>query len=148
AEVQLPAHAPRVMPGAAEVAARAAARLDELADLAADLDAERGVADALSEQIERGVGELRDAAVALRAAFTEDDAVVAAFEGLTEPFDRWRMALRQVSPAASFHGQLLDKLEAFACVSASLFVANDPFAALGQLEVETREAASWRASFE
>jgi ATP-dependent DNA helicase DinG len=73
--------------------------------------------------------------------------VVASFEGLVEPFDRWRMALRQVSPAASFHGQLLDKLEAFACVSASLFVAGDPFAALGELEVETREAPSWRASF-
>jgi ATP-dependent DNA helicase DinG len=148
AEVQLPAHAPRVMPGAAEVAARAAARLDELADLAVDLDAERGEEDAISEQIGRGVGELRDAATALRAAFTEDDAVVAAFEGLAEPFDRWRMALRQVSPAASFHGQLLDKLEGFACVSASLFVSGDPFAALGQLEIETRDAPSWRASFE
>jgi len=106
------------------------------------------VEDAISEQIGRGVGELRDAATALRAAFTEDDAVVAAFEGLVEPFDRWRMALRQVSPAASFHGHLLDKLEAFACVSASLFVAGDPFAALGELEVERREAPSWRAAFE
>lgn len=148
AEVQLPAHAPRVLPAAAAIAARAAARLDDLAELAADLDAERGMEDAISEQIGRGAGELRDAASALRAAFTEDDAVVAAFEGLAEPFDRWRMALRQVSPASSFHGQLLDKLEAFACVSASLFVAGNPFAALGQLEVETREAASWRAAFE
>ena len=33
-------------------------------------------------------------------------------------------------------------------MSASLFVAGDPFAALGQLEVETREAPSWRAAFE
>jgi Rad3-related DNA helicase len=132
----------------AAIASRAAARLDDLAQLASDLDAERGVEDALSEQIGRGVGELRDAATALRAAFTEDDRVVAAFEGLVEPFDRWRMALRQVSPAASFHGHLLDKLEAFACVSASLFVGGDPFAALGELEVETREAPSWRASFE
>jgi len=148
AEVQLPAHAPRVLPEAAAIASRAAARLDGLAELAADLDAERGVEDAISEQIGRGVGELRDAATALRAAFTEDDAVVAAFEGLVEPFDRWRMALRQVSPAASFHGHLLDKLEAFACVSASLFVAGDPFAALGELEVERREAPSWRAAFE
>ncbi len=148
AEVQLPAHAPRVLPEAAAIAARAAARIDELADLASDLDAERGAEDALSEQIGRGIGELREGAAALRAAFTEDDAVVAAFEGLFEPFDRWRMALRQVSPAASFHGHLLDKLEAFACVSASLFVSGDPFAALGELEVETREAASWRAAFE
>jgi ATP-dependent DNA helicase DinG len=148
AEVQLPAHAPRVLPEAAAIAARAAARLEDLAELAADLDAEREAEDAISEQIARGVGELRDAASALRAAFTEDDAVVAAFEGLAEPFDRWRMALRQVSPAASFHGQLLDKLEAFACVSASLFVSGDPFAALGELEIETRDAPSWRASFE
>jgi ATP-dependent DNA helicase DinG len=65
-----------------------------------------------------------------------------------EPFDRWRMALRRVSPAASFHGNLLAKLEAFACVSASLFVAGNPFAALGELEVETRNAPSWRAAFE
>ncbi len=148
AEVQLPAHAPRVLPGAAAIAARTAARLDDLADLASALDAERDAEDALSDQIERGAGELRDAAGALRAAFTEDDAVVAAFEGLVEPFDRWRMVLRQVSPAASFHGELLDKLEAFACVSASLFVGRDPFAALGDLEVETREAVSWRAEFE
>ena len=148
AEVQLPAHAPRSLPGVAAIAARAAARLDDLAQLASDLDAERGAEDAFSEQIGRAVGELRDAAAALRAAFSEDDAVVAAFEGLVEPFDRWRMALRQVSPAASFHGHLLDKLEAFACVSASLFVAGDPFAALGELEVETREAVSWRAAFE
>jgi ATP-dependent DNA helicase DinG len=148
AEVQLPAHAPRVLPGAAAIAARAAARLEDLAALASDLDAERGVEDAISEQIGRGVGELRDAAEALRTAFNEDDAVVAAFEGLVEPFDRWRMALRQVSPAASFHGNLLDKLEAFACVSASLFVSGDPFAALGELEVETRDAPSWRAKFD
>jgi ATP-dependent DNA helicase DinG len=74
--------------------------------------------------------------------------VVAAFEGLAEPFDRWRMVLRQVSPATSFHANLLDKLEVFACVSASLFVAGDPFAALGELEIETSEAPSWRAKFE
>jgi len=148
AEVQLPAHAPRVLPEAAAIAARGAARLDDIAQLAADLDAERGADDALSEQIGRGIGELRDAGAALRAAFGEDDAVVAAFEGLVEPFDRWRMALRQVSPAQSFHGHLLDKLEAFACVSASLFVSGDPFAALGELEVETREAVSWRAVLE
>ena len=148
AEVQLPPHAPRILPEAATVASRAAARLDDIAQLAADLDAERGADDAVSEQIGRGVGELRDAAEALRAAFGEDDAVVAAFEGLVDPFDRWRMALRQVSPAGSFHGHLLDKLEAFACVSASLFVSGDPFAALGELEVETREAVSWRAVLE
>jgi ATP-dependent DNA helicase DinG len=147
-EVQLPAHAPRVMPDAAEMAARAAGRIDDIARLAADLDEERGEDDTASEQIGRGIGDLRDAAEALRAAFAENDDVVAAFEGLSEPFDRWRMALREVSPANRFHGQLLDKLEGFACVSASLFVEKDPFAALGELAIETAEAPSWRAALE
>jgi ATP-dependent DNA helicase DinG len=148
AEVQLPAHAPRILPEAAALASRAAGRLEALGDLADGLAAQRGVEDAIFDQIARGAGELRDAAVALRAAFGEDDAVVAGFEGLVEPFDRWRMALRQVSPATSFHDHLLAKLEAFACVSASLFVASDPFAALGELELETSTAPSWRAAFE
>jgi len=147
-EVELPPHARRVLPGAADAAGRAAARLEDLAKLAADLAAERGEEDALSEAIGRAVVELREGALALRSAFAEDDSVVAAFEGLSEPFDRWRMALREVSPAGRFHGRLLDKLEAFACVSASLFVGGDPFAALGELEVEAGEAHSWRAAQE
>jgi Rad3-related DNA helicase/DNA polymerase III epsilon subunit-like protein len=145
-EVQLPPHAPRLLPEAAALAARAADRIDDIARLAADLDEERGEDDAVSEQIGRAIGDLREAADALRAAFAENDDVVAAFEGLVEPFDRWRMALREVSPARRFHGQLLDKLEGFAGVSASLFVEKDPFAALGELEVETADAPSWRVS--
>ena len=145
-EVQLPPHAPRILPEAAALASRAADRIEDLAALAAALDEERAEDDAVSEQIARGIGDLRDAADALRAAFAENDDVVAAFEGLSEPFDRWRMALREVSPARRFHEQLLDKLEGFAGVSASLFVANDPFAALGELEVETADAPSWRVS--
>ncbi|MEM7411235.1 MAG: helicase C-terminal domain-containing protein [Myxococcota bacterium] len=145
-EVQLPPHAPRVVPDAAEAADRAAARLEDLAGLASDLNEERGEDDEISEQIERDVGELRDAAASLRGAFAEDDAIVAAFDELHEPFDRWRMALRAVSPARAFHGQLLEKLEAFAGVSASLFVGGDAFAAMGELEVESGEAPSWRAS--
>ena len=143
-ELQLPAHAARALPEAAALADRAAARLEDLAQTAEDLDAERGEEDAVSDQIERCTADLRAAAEALRAAFAANDAVVAAFDGLGDPHDRWRLALRQVSPAQAFHGQLLDKLEAFAAVSASLFVEGDPFAALGELEVESSEAASWR----
>ena len=145
-ELELPAGAAQALPEAAGLADRAAARLEDLASLARDLDEERGEEDAVSDQVQRCAAELSDGARALAAAFAEDDAVVAAFEGLAEPFDRWRLALRQVSPASAFHAQLLDKLEAFGAVSASLFVDGDPFAALGELELESAEAPSWRAS--
>jgi ATP-dependent DNA helicase DinG len=90
---------------------------------------------------------LREAAENLRTAF--DDAgedVVAAFENLQPPFDRWRLALRRVTPAQLFHESFLDGLEAIACVSASLFIAGDAFAALGELEVESQaEPSVWSA---
>jgi len=143
-EVQLPPRAARILPRAAAAAETCAGRLELAARTASDLDAERDEEDAVSEAVARGVADLRDAAQALRAAFGDDDAVVAAFEGLAEPYDRWRLALRQVSPAASFHGQLADRLEALACVSASLFVEGDPSAALGELELEDGEMPSWR----
>jgi ATP-dependent DNA helicase DinG len=63
---------------------------------------------------------------------------VAAFENLALPHDRWRLVVRAVSPAEPFHQGFLSKLEAFAGVSASLFVAGDAFAALGELELEER----------
>ena len=143
-ELQLPPQPESALPQAAELAGRAAARLEDLAGLALDLDAERDRDDAVSDHVERCAADLRAGADALRAAFASDDAVVAAFDGLGDPHDRWRLALRQVSPADRFHGQLLDKLEAFAAVSASLFVEGDPFAALGELDVEAGEVPSWR----
>jgi len=64
--------------------------------------------------------------------------VVAAFERLEHPYDRWRLMIRAVSPADAFHETFLQRLESFAAVSASLFIGRDPFAALGELEIEVR----------
>ena len=99
-----------------------------------------------AEAVERAIAELREAADSLRDAFTSDsDDAVAAFEGLDPPYDRWRLVVRQVAPAALFHERFVQKLETLVCVSASLFVAGDPFAALGELEIEERsELPSWR----
>ena len=58
--------------------------------------------------------------------------------GSSPPYDRWSLALRAVSPAASFHREFLESRDSFAAVSASLFVDGDAFAALGELEVEER----------
>jgi ATP-dependent DNA helicase DinG len=87
----------------------------------------------------RTAAELRGAGEALRRALSggRTDAV-AAFENLGSPHDRWRLMVRAVSPAESFHQGFLSKLEAFAGVSASLFVGGDAFAALGELELEER----------
>jgi len=46
--------------------------------------------------------------------------------------------VRQVAPARLFHERFAERLEGLACVSASLFVADDAFAALGELELEQR----------
>jgi Rad3-related DNA helicase len=43
-----------------------------------------------------------------------------------------------VSPAELFHERFAERLEALACVSASLFVGGDAFAATGELELERR----------
>ncbi len=134
-EVQLPSNADSVHPDAAQLAARAAERLEEVAEQAArlDVDGEEGE----EGTVERAIGELRGAASALRGAFLggEEDAV-AAFERLDPPFDRWRLAVRIVSPAEIFHDRFADQLESLACVSASLFVGGDAFAAMGELQLE------------
>ncbi len=136
--LELPALAARTFPQAGQTARIAAQRLELMARAAQvhldSADEELESAEALT----RAAGELHDAAESLRAAFAEEgrEEVVAAFEGLAPPFDRWRLALRQVAPAASFHEAFLAKLESFAAVSASLFVQGDAFAALGELEIE------------
>jgi Rad3-related DNA helicase/DNA polymerase III epsilon subunit-like protein len=139
--LELPALAARVFPQAAATAHLAASRLDALAHEAEAhvLRAQREDDEAEGlESIERASGELRDAASSLRAAFSEEprEEVVAAFEDLAPPFDRWRLALRQVAPARSFHEAFLQKLDSFSAVSASLFVDGSAFAALGELEIE------------
>jgi ATP-dependent DNA helicase DinG len=136
-EVQLPIHADQMFPEAARLAQLAADRLIAAADTADQLAASRGKDEEELLEVQRAVADLRAAADALRGAFSggHDDAV-AAFEDLDPPFDHWRLAVRAVSPADNFHQRFAERLETLACVSASLFVGNDPFAALGELELE------------
>jgi ATP-dependent DNA helicase DinG len=138
-EVQLPRGAERTHPEAAQLAARAAERLEEVAEQAARLAEGRDGDGEEEESLERVIAELRDAAAALRGAFFGgDEDAVAAFERLDPPFERWRLAVRIVSPAELFHERFAEGLESLACVSASLFVGGDAFAALGELELERR----------
>ena len=137
-EAQLPANAATRFPEAARLAATIAGRLEEIADTADDLDStveaeENGEDQAVSKAAE----ELRGAAEGLRRAFREPlrDAV-AAFERLDPPYDRWRLVIRAVSPAQAFHSGFVERLEAFACVSASLFIAGDSTASVGELELD------------
>ena len=136
--LELPPQAARIFPQAAQTANLAAQRLDLLAGAAEQAQGREDTEAETDEAIARGAAELRDAAASLRAAFADDarDEVVAAFENLAPPFDRWRLALRKVAPAPAFHEAFLQKLESFAAVSASLFVGGDAFAALGELEIE------------
>jgi ATP-dependent DNA helicase DinG len=142
-EVQLPPHAERILPEATALAESAAARVEQVAEEAESLDEARG-GDGPGA-VQGAAAELRTAARALRLAFhARPDEAVAAFENVTSPFDRWRLAIRPVSPAESFHREFLFELESFAAVSASLFVGGDPFAALGELEIEERAPAPVR----
>jgi ATP-dependent DNA helicase DinG len=147
---ELPPRAAAALPQAARIAGLTAQRIELVAATAASIDEKRGEEDDTSEAVARAVTDLREAAAALRTAFDDEgEDVVAAFEGLFAPFDGWRLALRQVAPARSFHEQFLGKLESLSCVSASLFVGGDAFAALGTLEIESdRALPSWNVSVE
>jgi len=139
-EVQLPAYPEKVFPDAAALADSAARRLLQVAEQAEQLDeeGEDEPADGLSAVVKLAA-ELREAAHGLRVAFADESGDnVSSFERLDPPYDRWRLAIRAVSPAAAFHENFLQRLESFNAVSASLFVGNDPFAAVGELEVEER----------
>jgi len=148
--LELPPRAAAALPQAARIAGLTAQRIEMVAATAAAIDEKRGEEDDTSEAVARAVSDLREAAAALRTAFDDEgEDVVAAFEGLVPPFESWRLALRQVAPARSFHDQFLDKLESLACVSASLFVGGDAFAALGTLEIDSDvESPSWSVSVE
>ena len=139
-EVQLPQYPQQMFPEASELAETAARRLDQVADHALALDqSEGGEDDEDTSAVEKAAGELREAARGLRLAFADESGDnVSAFERLEHPYDRWRLAIRAVSPAAAFHEAFLQRLESFTVVSASLFVGGDPFAALGELEIEER----------
>ncbi|MEE2664718.1 MAG: helicase C-terminal domain-containing protein [Myxococcota bacterium] len=141
-EVQLPQYPEKVLPEAAALAETAARRLGQVADHASSLDDGGEEWDEAGEgmsAVAKVVGELREAAHGLRLAFADESGdSVSAFERLEPPYDRWRLAIRAVSPAAAFHESFLQRLESFTAVSASLFVGGDAFAALGELEVEER----------
>jgi ATP-dependent DNA helicase DinG len=142
-EVQLPAHADRVFAEAAQLAERAAERLEAVAGQGERLAEGRSDPDDEEDAAGRACGELRSAAQALRGAFFGgDEEAVAAFERLEAPFDRWRLAVRAVAPAGMFHERFADRLESLTCVSASLFVGGDSFAALGELELDGPAGAS------
>ena len=149
-EVQLPQWAEKVFPDSSELAERAAERLEFVARHAENLvDEKKDEEDEQQEAAERAIGDLLAAADALRAAFLAGDVdSVAAFERLDAPFDRWRLVVRKVALADDFHGQFADKLEVLACVSASLFVGGDAFAATGELELEKPGSGVARLSVE
>lgn len=137
-ELQMPERPGPGFHEAAQLAGAAADRLDAIAAAAETFGDEDGLREA-GTALARALGDLRGMASTLRLASEGggDDAV-AAFDGLAPPYDRWRLAVRPVSPGAVFHERFLRPLASFAGVSASLFVAGDSFAALGELEIEER----------
>jgi ATP-dependent DNA helicase DinG len=131
-EVQVPERGGEDFTAAAQAAEIAASRIDAVARaIESHVDPEEE-----SAALARSVAELRGNASALRLAFSGSEDSVASFEGVEAPWDRWRLAVRLVSPALAFREQFLSRLESFAGVSASLFVAGDAFAALGELGIE------------
>ena len=149
-ELHLPLHAEKLFPDEGALAAQLAQQIESAAAAADDLAGDEDAESPRAAAVERASAELRAAAAALRGAFaTASEAEVASFEQLDPPFDRWRLAVRQVAPARLFHERFAQKLEGIACVSASLFIADDAFAALGELELEQRGgAAALRVSIE
>ncbi len=138
-DLQLPLHADKSFPDETALAAQVAQRLESAAAAADELTADEDADSPRALAVARASAELRSDAAALRGAFAAaSEAEVAAFEQLDPPFDRWRLAVRQVAPARQFHERFAQRLEGLACVSASLFVADDAFAALGELELEQR----------
>lgn len=124
-------------PALAVSASACAARLEEIAERVKK-EARLGAEDP-SPALQRAAEDLREAAAGLQLAFekSQPDAV-ASFENLGPPHNRWRLAVRRVSPADVFHDKFMDKLDSFAGVSASLFVGGDAGAALGELDIEAR----------
>jgi ATP-dependent DNA helicase DinG len=134
-EVQIPEGANDAFAAAAQRAEIAAAQIEGVAG-AIERELEEEV---VSSAVERTLAELRASASALRLAFRGSEDSVAAFEGVDAPWDRWRLAVRLVSPADAFREHFLARLSSFAGVSASLFVGGDAFAALGELGIEGPE---------
>ncbi len=138
-DLHLPLHAEKIFPDETALAAQVAQRLESAAAAADELTPDDAEDSPRAAAVARASAELRADAAALRGAFAAaSEAEVAAFEQLDPPYDRWRLAVRQVAPARLFHERFAERMEGLACVSASLFVAEDAFAALGELELERR----------
>jgi len=164
---ELPLAAGEKFPVALEIAEAAATRLETLASLAEregparrmtagegsegaevkparDSEAEEEAGRAIAAHAEA----LREAATSLRTAFGSDNhEYVGAFEALEAPYDRWSLVLRPVAPGEAFREQFLGRVESLAVVSATLFVAGDDYAALGELGLgESELPDSWSRS--
>ena len=158
-ELQLPLDPDRVYPEAAEFARLAALHIDavvlqaeRLAAQREDIDHRIGARDPADDHqtedgdrldvgddpVKRAIDELRDAADGLRTAFAGSPNYVSSFESLGRSQQRFRLLIRPVSLADSYHASFMDLLDSFAAVSASLFVAGDAFASLGELEIDER----------
>ena len=140
-EIQLPPNPDRAFPEAAEFARLAARHIDDVGIAADHLASERDDTqrnDEGDDPVLRAINDLREAADGLRTAFSDAPGYVSSFESLGRPGQRFRLMIRPVSPAVPYHESFMDHLESFAAVSASLFVAGDAFAALGELEIEQR----------
>ena len=136
-EIQLPDPPGPAFAPARERAETAWQRLEALGQVVVRFAEEEG--ENRGPSLARAAEELAEAARGLRLAFTGTGGeAVAAFERVAPPWDRWRLAVRPVSPADPFHERFLRTLRCFAGVSASLFVAGDAFPALGVLELEER----------
>jgi ATP-dependent DNA helicase DinG len=161
---ELPLAAGERFPSALELAEAAARRLDSLASLAEregsarrmtvgedsqgaavkpsrDSEAEEEAGRAIAAHAEA----LREASIGLRTAFGSDNHdYVGAFEALETPYDRWSLVLRPVAPGEAFREQFLGRVESLAVVSATLFVAGDDYAALGEVGLGEAELPdSW-----
>jgi Rad3-related DNA helicase len=130
---------PSPFAAAEELADAAAARLDQIAT-----EVENDLGSGAEGAVQRNLDELKIAAASLRAAFAGEDDAVAEFEGVEHPYDRWRLAVRPLSPASAFREALLDRLDTFVGVSASLLIEDSAFAALGELEIEESESERLR----
>ncbi len=139
-ELEVPAEPGPEFDAAGEVVEVLALRFAALAQEIAHLRDEEEETGERSAAFKRFEEEFLVGASALRRIFGSEEELVSAFTGIAPPFDRWRLAMRPVSPAELFQNGFLAQLDSFAGVSATLFIEGDSFAALGELEIE-----SWAA---
>src|SRR5690606_5701337 len=107
-EVQVPEHPPALLDTAAHTAGIAADRIEAVAR---EIDA-LVHPEAAGGALGRTPDELRATAGALRLAFAGAEDSVAAFDHVEAPWDRWRLAVRLVSPGEPFREHFLARLEA------------------------------------